>query len=44
MSSPEILSAGLRHQWAWEREAAEKAWEKSMDWDCIFMGRLMGYQ
>ena len=32
-----------QHQWAWEREASEKAWEKSMYWDCIFMGKLLGY-
>ncbi len=33
----------VRHQWAWEREAAEKAWEESMYWDCYFMGKLLGY-
>mgnify|MGYP000042864321 CR=1 FL=1 len=26
-----------------EREAAEKAWEESMYWDCYFMGKLLGY-
>ncbi|MCP8631836.1 hypothetical protein NMG10_00665 [Pseudomonas mosselii] len=31
------------HQWAWEREAAESAWADSMYWDCIFMGKLLGY-
>lgn len=31
------------HQWAWEREAADEAWEESMYWDCYFMGKLLGY-
>lgn len=31
------------HQWAWEREAAEAAWKDSMYWECIFMGKLLGY-
>lgn len=30
-----------RHQWSWERAAADRAWEESMYWDCIFMARLL---
>lgn len=29
------------HQWQWEREDADRAWESSAYWDCIFMGRLL---
>lgn len=28
------------HQWSWERDTAEKAWEESMGWDCLFLGKL----
>jgi hypothetical protein len=31
-----------RSEWAWERGASEQAWKKSMYWDCIFMGKLLG--
>lgn len=30
------------HQWQWEREVADKAWEHSCYWDCIFMARMLG--
>jgi hypothetical protein len=30
-----------RFQWAWERTEAEKAWEESMYWDCIFLGQQL---
>lgn len=29
-------------QWQWERSDAEKPWEQSCYWDCIFMARLLG--
>ena len=32
---------GLKNEWAWERCDADKAWLKSMLWDCIFMGQLL---
>jgi hypothetical protein len=32
-----------RTEWAWERESAKMAWLDSMYWDCIFMGKLLGY-
>lgn len=28
------------HQWSWERDTAERAWEESMVWDCLFLGNL----
>jgi hypothetical protein len=32
-----------RTQWSWERASSDKPWLNSMYWDCIFMGRLLGY-
>jgi hypothetical protein len=29
------------HQWAWQRDTAERAWEDSMGWDCIFMANIL---
>lgn len=29
------------HQWQWERENADMAWEHSCFWDCIFMAGLL---
>jgi hypothetical protein len=29
------------HQWAWQRDVEEKAWESSMGWDCIFLSQLL---
>jgi len=29
------------NEWQWEREEADKAWERSAYWDCIFMGKLI---
>jgi hypothetical protein len=37
-TTPEDI--GDRSEWAWERTDAEKAWEKSMLWDCIFMSNF----
>jgi hypothetical protein len=31
-----------RHQWAWERTDGDRAWERSMYWDCLFIGNLLG--
>lgn len=28
------------HQWQWERENSDRAWEHSCYWDCIFMAKL----
>lgn len=30
-----------RTQWAWERADKDQAWEKSIGWDCFFLGRLL---
>lgn len=32
------------HQWQWEREDADRAWESSCFWDCIFLGKLLMQQ
>jgi len=29
-----------RIEWAWERKESERAWEKTMYWDCIFVAKL----
>lgn len=29
------------HQWQWERDNADKAWEHSCYWDCIFAAKLV---
>ena len=29
------------HQWSWQRDTAEAAWNSSMGWDCIFLIRLL---
>jgi len=39
--STECPATSDRSQWAWERPDSEKAWEKSMYWDCIFVARLL---
>ncbi|UOF01339.1 hypothetical protein [Bdellovibrio reynosensis] len=34
-----------QHQWSWEREIEDKAYESSMGWDCVFMANLInGFQ
>ena len=30
-----------QNQWSFERETSERAWESSMGWDCVFLGRLL---
>lgn len=35
-------SQSPRYQWQWERENADRAWEHSAYWDCIFLGNLIG--
>jgi hypothetical protein len=30
-----------RYQWMWEKETAHRSWERSMYWDCIFLGNLL---
>lgn len=40
--TPDRLPTPPLHQWQWERAVADKAWEHSCYWDCIFMGRLLG--
>lgn len=30
-----------KKQWSWERDEDERAWEKSMGWDCIFLTNLL---
>lgn len=32
-----------RDQWSWERDSSKQEWVNSMYWDCIFMGKLLGY-
>ena len=34
---------GRLFQWSWERADSSEAWKDSMGWDCIFMGRLLGF-
>ena len=31
---------GRGHQWTWERDRSEKAWEDSMVWDCLFIRQM----
>lgn len=38
---PNKDSRGPKRQWAWERANSEKAWEKSMGWDCVFLGKML---
>lgn len=38
--SPQSPPTPPLHQWQWERENADKAWEHSCFWDCIFMRNL----
>jgi hypothetical protein len=30
-----------RYQWMWEKKTAHRSWERSMYWDCIFLGNLL---
>lgn len=30
-----------KHQWSWQRNTSEKAWEQNMGWDCMFMANLV---
>lgn len=30
-----------QHQWSWEREIEDKAYESTMGWDCVFMANLL---
>lgn len=38
--SPSTVLQPPLHQWQWERENADKAWEHSCYWDCIFAAKL----
>lgn len=31
----------VQNQWAWERADNDRAWERSIGWDCFFLGRLL---
>ena len=33
-----------QNQWSFERDSSERAWESSMGWDCVFLGRLLKYR
>lgn len=35
------IQSGRGHQWAWERNSAEKAWLDSMGWDVVFLCKLL---
>lgn len=35
------VQPGRGHQWAWERDSAEKAWHDSMGWDVLFLTNLL---
>lgn len=35
------VQPGRGHQWAWERDSAEKAWHDSMGWDLLFITNLL---
>jgi hypothetical protein len=39
--SPDTILTPPLRQWQWEREDADRAWEQSCYWDCIFIGRLL---
>ena len=39
--NPNIPLKQPLHQWQWERENEDKAWEHSCFWDCIFARRLL---
>jgi hypothetical protein len=39
--NPNIPLKQPLHQWQWERENEDKAWEHSCFWDCIFTRRLL---
>ena len=39
--APDRLPTQPLIQWQWEREEADKAWEHSSYWDCIFMAHLL---
>lgn len=39
--SPTTVLTPPLHQWQWERENADKAWEHSCYWDCIFAAKLV---
>lgn len=39
--APDRLPVPPLHQWQWEREETDKAWEHSIYWDCIFMADLI---
>jgi hypothetical protein len=32
----------MRIDWMWEKDSSHRSWQRSMYWDCIFMGRLLG--
>lgn len=38
---PSRLPTPPLHQWQWERADADKAWEHSSYWDCVFMYRML---
>lgn len=38
---PGVRSGGSHHQWSWERDTASQAWQDSMGWDCLFLGRVL---
>lgn len=37
-------TAGGRHQWSWERDTAERAWQDTSGWDCLFLANLAGFR
>ena len=39
--SPNNLPTPPLHQWQWERDNSDRAWEHSCYWDCIFMEALL---
>lgn len=38
---PDHHFSGRLHQWSWERDTKQQAWQNSMMWDCIFMANLL---
>ncbi len=33
-------NGGSRRQWSWERDTAERAWQDTSGWDCLFLANL----
>lgn len=38
---PTESSSAPKNQWAWERKTSEQAWNNSMGWDCVFLGKMI---